>query len=78
MSEKEALLEAIEKFIARHGIPETVFGMRAMNDPSFIAKLRKGRSVRIDTAEHLRTYMRDFEKKDGNPRPRRHDARASV
>lgn len=68
MSEKEALLKSIEKFILANRMPETTFGIRAMSDPSFIAKLRKGRSVRIDTAEKLRGFMRDY-KQDGKPRP---------
>ena len=76
MSEKEALLKSIEKFILANRMPDTTFGIRAMSDPSFIAKLRKGRSVRIDTAEKLRGFMRDY-KQDGKQRPKHQSAVAA-
>ncbi len=60
MSEREKLLKDIEAFIAEHDMPETVFGVRAMNDTALLTKLRKGRSVRIDTAERLRKFMTSY------------------
>lgn len=75
MSEREKLLRDIEAFIAKHGMPETVFGVKAMNDTALLTKLRRGRSVRIDTAEKLRRFMREF--RDGKPRPKQ-ELRASA
>lgn len=69
MSEQEKLLRDIETFLAKHDMPETVFGVKAMNDTALLIKLRKGRTVRIDTAEKLRRFMREY-KTDGKPRPR--------
>lgn len=69
MSAQEDLLRDIEKFIAKHRMPETVFGAKAMNDTALVAKLRKGRSVRLVTAERLRAFIRDY-RPDGKPRPR--------
>jgi hypothetical protein len=63
MTERETLLHSIIAYCVRNNIPETVFGMRTMNDPSLVSKMRKGRSVRIDTAERLRAYMREHDKK---------------
>lgn len=60
MSEREKLLHDIEAFIAKHDMPETVFGVSAMNDTALLTKLRRGRSVRIDTAEKLRRFMREY------------------
>lgn len=60
MSEREKLLKDIESFIAEHNMPETVFGVRAMNDTALLTKLRRGRSVRIDTAERLRKFMASY------------------
>ena len=79
MSEREELLKTIETFIEQHEMPETVFGLRTMNDPALVAKLRKGRTVRIDTAAKLTAFMRDYRPTtDGKPRPRQSAANAAA
>lgn len=60
MSAKEELLDTIERFLKRTGIPASVFGTEALGDPSLVKKLREGRTVRLDTAERLRTFMDEY------------------
>lgn len=51
------LLRQIERFCARHETSATAFGRAAMGDPTFVHKLRSGRSPRLDTAAKVQTYM---------------------
>lgn len=71
MSETDQFLDDILQFLKRTGMSESSFGVEAMGDPSFIAKLRKGRSVRLKTAEDVRNFMRDY-------RPRQKKATSEI
>lgn len=52
------LIERIEAFLSQTGMMPTVFGKAALNDPTFVFKLRKGRRVWPETAERVEDFMR--------------------
>lgn len=47
----------IEKFCDKHGITLSTFGREAVNDPSFIRRVRPGRTVKQATEDKVRAYM---------------------
>lgn len=53
----EDLLFEIEAFREAHGIAETTFGRKAVNDTRLIQQLREGREPRRATVERVRTFM---------------------
>src|SRR3546814_14938693 len=57
LSATHQLLRQIERFCARHDTSATAFGRQSMGDPSFVHKLKAGRSPRLDTAAKVQTYM---------------------
>lgn len=48
----------IEQFLSDTGMSPTRFGKRAVGDPAFVFKIRKGRDVTLGTAEKVRLFMR--------------------
>jgi phosphopantothenoylcysteine decarboxylase/phosphopantothenate--cysteine ligase len=51
------LLAEIEAFLAGTGASATKLGLAAVNDGHLVAKLRKGHSVTLKTADKVRAYM---------------------
>ena len=51
------LLQEIEDFCRTTGIAESTFGRRAINDGKLCARLRRGKSVTLATAERARDYI---------------------
>jgi phosphopantothenoylcysteine decarboxylase/phosphopantothenate--cysteine ligase len=51
------LLGEIEGFLAQFGLTPSKFGVAAVNDGHLVAKLRKGNSVTLKTADRVRAYM---------------------
>jgi phosphopantothenoylcysteine decarboxylase / phosphopantothenate---cysteine ligase len=51
------LLGEIEGFLAQFDITPSKFGVAAVNDGHLVAKLRKGNSVTLKTADRVRAYM---------------------
>jgi len=51
------LLGEIEGFLAQFDITPSKFGVAAVNDGHLVAKLRKGSSVTLKTADRVRAYM---------------------
>lgn len=64
MSTHEQLLSEIEVFLERHAMAPTTFGLRSVNDAKLVANLRSGSDVTTRTLDRVRSYMRDFKKKD--------------
>lgn len=52
-----ALLRRIEAHLTMRGTSATVFGRKAINDPSFVFDLRRGRRVTRRTASRVETYL---------------------
>jgi phosphopantothenoylcysteine decarboxylase/phosphopantothenate--cysteine ligase len=51
------LLAEIEAFLATGGLTPTKFGLAAVNDGHLVAKLRRGSSVTLKTADRVRAFM---------------------
>jgi hypothetical protein len=56
----QQLLADIEAFCQAFGVSPTAFGIRTMNDPAFVGMLRRGRVVRVDTYQHLMSWMSEY------------------
>lgn len=54
---REKLLDDIDSFIGRTGIAESRIGIEVMNDTSLISRLRKGKTITIETLDALTVYM---------------------
>lgn len=72
MSSIEALLEAIEAFLARSGMSATRFGEVAANDRHLVRRLRAGKGITLATADKVRTFISDWRP------PKRGSVRARV
>jgi phosphopantothenoylcysteine decarboxylase/phosphopantothenate--cysteine ligase len=53
----KVLLAEIEAFLAKTGVTPTKLGVAAVNDGHLVAKLRKGNSVTLKTADKVRAYI---------------------
>lgn len=58
MTEIIALLHQIENYCARHGIEETTFGLRAVNDGKFVNRLRSGKTIQLSTYEKVTAFLK--------------------
>lgn len=63
----QQLLSEVEAFIERHGISASRFGTLAMNNPSFVLRLRQGANVTSESVVRARTWMAEY----APPKPRR-------
>ncbi len=54
---KSELLSEIEAFLAATGMAATALGREAVNDSHLVARLRKGNSVTLKTADKVRAYL---------------------
>jgi hypothetical protein len=57
MTQAERFLADVEAFISRNKISPSVFGMAAMNDPSFVNTLRSGRQPTLRVVDKVYAYM---------------------
>lgn len=55
-------LKEIEAFLERHRITPWYLSKHAVNDTSFVYKLRKGKGVTLDKAQKVKQFMRDYER----------------
>lgn len=61
MQSETPLLMIVERFLRETQMPATLFGRRALRDPSFVSDLRRGRSVGSSVrcrTEHFMNTMR--------------------
>ena len=61
-------LSKVEKFLARHNMPPSVFGELAVRDSGFVRGLRAGRCPRIDTVARVEAFMRGYRRFPDRPR----------
>ena len=52
-----SLLEGISDFCRHHGIAESTFGRRAVNDGKFMTRLRDGARITPETLERVTTFL---------------------
>lgn len=62
MSIQDELLADIDRYLAERGISETTFGRKAVNDWSFVGRLRGGGGVTVRTVERVRRFLATDEK----------------
>lgn len=53
------LLEAIDKFLARHDMAPTRFGSLATGEPQLLKSIREGRSPSLRVLQRLKAFMAD-------------------
>lgn len=63
MTDRDHLLEEIERFLDKTGMAASTFGRETVNDSSLMTRLRAGYDVRTRTADKCRTFMREYVKK---------------
>lgn len=57
-----AFHDRVEAFLRSHPeISATRFGQMSMGDPTFVHKLRLGRTPRLDTAERVERWMERYD-----------------
>ena len=61
MTARDQLLAEIEAFIVAHDMPASTFGKLFSNDTAFVSRFRAGATVRLDTAERLRLFMKLYQ-----------------
>lgn len=57
MTNSERFLADIDAFLAAANMKPSVFGMAAMNDPSFIDSLRSGRQPTLRVVDKVYDFM---------------------
>lgn len=58
----DKLIKDIERFCARHKMPDTRFGELALNDKPFLSQIRKGRRLWPETESKVRDFMASYAK----------------
>jgi hypothetical protein len=48
---------AVEDYLAASGMRDTALGMQALNDPSFVARVRSGRNFKVRTVDRVIEWM---------------------
>jgi hypothetical protein len=64
MSETRTLLEEIEKFLARTGMRPSMLGHKTTRDGKTVDRLRRGRTVTLETAAVIRAFMATYVPED--------------
>jgi hypothetical protein len=57
MDQTADLLKEIEEFLARTGMKPTMFGLKAIKDPSFVKRVRNGGGMTLRTAGKIREFL---------------------
>jgi len=52
------LLAEIERFLHRHDMNPTTFGIDCMNDGNYLSRLRRGRTPTLQTIDKVRAYIK--------------------
>lgn len=63
MSAHDQFVEEINGFLERYGISPTMFGREVRNDPTFVSRMRKGRSPTLKSVDQIRENMKMWERK---------------
>ena len=68
MSTREQLIKDIEAFIKRHGLSDAEFGILALNDSSFVLRVKRGMSPTLDRYDRVRRFMDEYKSPLGRRR----------
>lgn len=58
MVDISTLIRQIEAYCTRHGIAETTFGLRAVNDGKLVKRLRDGKTIQLDTLNKVSEFLK--------------------
>lgn len=53
----DPILAEVENFLASEGMTPTAFGQKALNDPTLVHELRKGRECKRATRNRIRGFI---------------------
>lgn len=53
----DGLLQRINRYLDDSGMPETLFGRRAVHDPRLVGDLRNGREPRPETVARIDAFI---------------------
>lgn len=54
---REEFLQEIEDFLSAHAMNASRFGILALNDSTFVHRIRVGKDVRLNTMRKVRDFM---------------------
>ena len=57
----DELLRELDAFLDRHGIADSTFGIRAINDSHLLERVRAGRPIRRSTVVKIKKYIARYE-----------------
>jgi hypothetical protein len=60
-SPTENLLNAVDRFLRKTGMPPSIFGSQAVGDPNLVKDLRDGRELRHRTLLRVKTFMDSYD-----------------
>jgi hypothetical protein len=69
MDSIQPFLIEIEMYLQAAGISHSTFGRKAVNDGSFVARVRAGANLTIKTIARVRQYMADHPPSTQNTSP---------
>lgn len=74
------LLDQIERFLVRHDMTATRFGVEMDGDRGLVGRMRRGRAVSFMKAERILRFMRNYRPppRARAPRPARRRRQASA
>jgi hypothetical protein len=76
MSELKTFVDEVDKFILETGMSPSTFGRRALNDSTFVHKLRVGeRSPTFATVDKVREFMAEQRRDRADQRRERKETR---
>ena len=78
MTAREKFLAEIEAYLAATGMTPTDFGLAALNDGSFVGRVRDGRAPNLNTVERVRSWMAAHPLVSGGKRQNRRDCRTAA
>lgn len=58
----EKLLSEVNDFLSETGMGPSYFGKAASGNSELVRRLRDGRSIRLDTADRVRAFMKEKRK----------------
>jgi hypothetical protein len=56
----DPVLPEVENFLQASQMTATAFGQKALNDPTLVHELRRGRECKMATRRRIRDFIRDF------------------
>lgn len=61
MTYSERFAAEIEAFLKQSGMNATAFGRAAVNDPSFVGDLRRGRKPNLGVADRVQLFIESWQ-----------------